>query len=374
MSEKIGFTVIEGGAGERVAETEMGHYEICPTGSGRFYALFKNEADEATWHHPIAIDTAEEAMSICQNHFEEHGQPKPIEAQKMKLRLEDVFEGDRIILDEGFTCTSSGEAVVKSDDDGLYFNCGDGKHYLDGQVGDDGYLIGITHTNEEQMVGVEDAPVTPTYIVFDTETTGLFLFRDDTTGEPIPADDPRQPRMASIAFILCDENGHEMSREKRFVLPDGWSIDGAKASEVNGLTDEFLNENGVPVHEILDMWEGFIEDGLIAVAFNAMFDLKVMRAELRRAGRDDHFEQTMNSCAMRSLKPYQDQGLKMNRGQYVKLEVACEFFGIVLENAHDAMADTEACRAITEILIRDGNLIPPKVHYHPKHPSRKSNG
>lgn len=202
----------------------------------------------------------------------------------------------------------------------------------------------------------------PKYVVFDTETTGLFIFKDKETGEPIPADDPRQPRMASFAAIIADEYGKEISREKIFVKPDGWSIDGTHASEVNGLTDAFLMENGAPVSDILDAWEGYVDDGLIVAAFNAQFDCKMMRAELRRADRDDMFEKTMNTCLMRGLAPYKDEGLCVVRG-YVKLEAACEYFDITYENAHDAMADAEAALGILKRLIADDRVIEPKVHY-----------
>lgn len=205
----------------------------------------------------------------------------------------------------------------------------------------------------------------PTYVVFDTETTGLFLFRDKETGDPVPADDPRQPRLASAAFIVCDDQGIEISRAKHYVKPDGWTMPQGEGSagSVNGLTDEFLEQNGVPVAEVLDMWEGFINDGLIAVAHNSQFDSKMMRAELRRAGRPDLFEETKQTCTMRSCKAYKDQGLALKRGQFVKLEVACEFFDIPLINAHDAMADAQACWRLMCRLIADGNLIEPKVHY-----------
>jgi len=203
---------------------------------------------------------------------------------------------------------------------------------------------------------------TAKYAVFDTETTGLFLFRDKETGEPVPADDPRQPRMASFAVILADELGNEISREKHFIEPDGWSIDGTKAAEVNGLTDAFLIEKGVPVSVVLDLWESFIESGLIVAAFNAQFDCKMMRAELRRAGRDDLFEQTKNTCLMRGLAPYKDEGLCIVRG-YVKLSEACEYFGIINEDAHDAMADAEAALGVLQRLIAADRVIEPKVHY-----------
>lgn len=202
----------------------------------------------------------------------------------------------------------------------------------------------------------------PTYVVFDTETTGLFLFRDKETGETVPADDPRQPRMASFAYILADEAGEEISRGKHFIKPDGWSIDGTEAGKVNGLTDAFLAENGVPVAEVLDLWTGFIDDGLIAAAFNAQFDCKMMRAELRRAERPDRFEETRNTCLMRGLAPYKNEGLCIVRG-YVKLSEACEYFGIVNAAAHDAMADAEAALAILKRLIAANRVIAPQVHY-----------
>lgn len=215
------------------------------------------------------------------------------------------------------------------------------------------------------LIDDETQPLTerkPVYVVFDTETTGLFLFRDKETGETVPADDPRQPRMASFAYILADEAGEEISRGKHFIKPDGWSIDGTQAGEVNGLTDAFLAENGVPVAEVLDLWNGFIDDGLIAAAFNSQFDTKMMRAELRRADRPDRFEDTKNTCVMRGLAPYKDEGLCIVRG-YVKLSEACEYFGIVNTNAHDAMADAEAALAILKRLIADGRVIAPQVHY-----------
>lgn len=205
------------------------------------------------------------------------------------------------------------------------------------------------------------APSPPVYLVFDTETTGLFQFKDKVTGLPVPADAPGQPRLASVAFILADAQGREVSRARHYIRPDGWSIDGTEAAAVNGLSDAFLAENGVPVAEVLDLWEGYIRAGLIAAAYNVQFDAKMMRAELRRAGRDDLFDQTPNTCLMRGLQPYSQRGLAIMSGM-VKLKLACEFFGITKTEAHDAMGDAEAARAILEILIRDGNLIPPQVH------------
>lgn len=215
------------------------------------------------------------------------------------------------------------------------------------------------------------------YVVFDTEGNGLFEFKDPVTKEPIPADAPGQPRLASIAFVFCDAEGVAMRRDRYYIKPDGWSIhdqdqksrDAGRitASQVNGLTDEFLTENGVPVQEVLDIWHSIIDRGLIAAAYNAQHDCKQIRAELRRAGMDDRFEETRNTCLMRAMKAYKEQGLALGRGGWVKLAVACEFFGFTGFDWHNAEDDTDAAVMIMQRMIRDGTLIEPKVHYAAGH-------
>lgn len=210
------------------------------------------------------------------------------------------------------------------------------------------------------------------FMVFDTETTGLPP-RSPRGGAPIPADDPRQPRMASFAAILAGADGAELARWKAYVRPDGWSMaefdaravaEGKKpASAINGLTDDLLNERGVPVRNILDFYSTCIGAGLVAVAHNAVFDKKIMRGELRRAEMPDLFEQTKSICTMKACDAYAASGLCMSSPGFVKLQTACEYFGIVLENAHDAMADCEAARAILAVLIRDRNLPEPRIDF-----------
>lgn len=60
-----------------------------------------------------------------------------------------VKEGDRLICDGGFTCLHEhSTSVVKADHtkigiEALYIECADGQHFLDGQIGDDGELVGL---------------------------------------------------------------------------------------------------------------------------------------------------------------------------------------------------------------------------------------
>lgn len=61
------------------------------------------------------------------------------------MKLEDLSAGSIVKADGGFTCIEPGEHVVHADEHGkLFILCADGRHFLDGQVGGDGTLIGIT--------------------------------------------------------------------------------------------------------------------------------------------------------------------------------------------------------------------------------------
>lgn len=194
------------------------------------------------------------------------------------------------------------------------------------------------------------------YCIMDTETSGLFDFK-------LPADAPGQPRLASIGLILLDSaDDPAPRRERRYIRPDGWSMP-AEASAINGLTDDFLMTHGQPVIDVLDYYSSLIRDGYVVCAFNAQYDTKIMRGEMRRAGIPDMFEQTPNICLMRGA------ALALGAGRFIKLSVACERFGIALENPHEVSSDTEGAYGIFCRLRDLGELPEPKVHYAKNRPA-----
>lgn len=205
------------------------------------------------------------------------------------------------------------------------------------------------------------------WLIFDTETTGLFNFG-------LPADAPGQPRLLQAGFIYLDHIDDEPVRVGNYIKPEGFTVaehdaaaiaKGKKpASSINGLTDELLNDRGVPVKEVLDLYASAIEDGYVAVAFNAQYDLKVIRAEMRHAKRDDLFEKTRNVCVMRAMTELCAIPKRNGFGlKFPSLAEACEYWGITNENPHDGMADAEAAMKIM-INLHRANLLPePKVHY-----------
>lgn len=206
------------------------------------------------------------------------------------------------------------------------------------------------------------------WAIFDTESNGLFQFKDKVTGVSIPADAPGQPRLAHLNMVLLDPDLEEVRTLDYFIIPDGWSMDteeAADARKVNGLSDAYLREHGVPILTALEAYLSVIDEGYVLAAFNAQHDLKQMRAELRRAGLDDRFESTPNTCLMRGC-----QRLKIPKrgggGGFPKLSDACAYFSIQHADAHTARGDTAATVEIFRKLHAMDALIPPKVHYAAK--------
>jgi hypothetical protein len=59
------------------------------------------------------------------------------------VKLSSLKGGEILELDSGFTCRKAGPAHIHLDAEGLYFNCDEGKHYLDDQCDDGDHCVGI---------------------------------------------------------------------------------------------------------------------------------------------------------------------------------------------------------------------------------------
>lgn len=74
------------------------------------------------------------------------------------MKLTELKPGDHVIADGGFTCIEEGARLeVKSDPEvgvalgpehQLYVDCAVGQHFLDGQLTDDGELVGLSRAPE----------------------------------------------------------------------------------------------------------------------------------------------------------------------------------------------------------------------------------
>lgn len=182
------------------------------------------------------------------------------------------------------------------------------------------------------------------YCIFDTETSGLFDYSK-------PADAAGQPRLASIAMLAADADLNLLAATFVLVRPDGWEMS-AEAEAVNGLSQQLLNENGVPVKEVLWRYAAEIERGAIMVGHNVQYDTKIMRGELRRAGMPDFYERTQTICTMRSLtdvlripKP-SGRGFKWPRLEEALMQVLGRSHSGAHGALHDAIATLDLLRAL----------------------------
>lgn len=193
------------------------------------------------------------------------------------------------------------------------------------------------------------------YIFMDTEGSGLFDFKR-------PADADGQPRLAELALIYADDDLNVEREYNQYVLPDGWEMQ-PEATAINGLTTEFLREHGVPVADLLAVYTLAICAGRAVVAHNAQHDCKTMRAELRRAGMPDLFEETRNICTMRGAMPFKIKKLNGKGGFPGLLDVAAHFDVPAPDKAHGALGDVRCLFNAFKKMVEAGFDRQPSVHH-----------
>lgn len=199
------------------------------------------------------------------------------------------------------------------------------------------------------------------YLIVDTETNSLPDYKR-------PADADGQPRLAAIAMLLVTPDLIQESVYTAHIKPFGWAME-PDATAVNGLTNEYLMQHGVPVSEALRMYSAMIEAGRPVIAFNSRFDCKILRGECRLAGMPDLFEQTPNWCTMRAANPLVKAVGKTGRPKFPRLDEACRHFGIPIAVGarHTAMADALLCLELARALVKAGVPVDPQVHYSKNH-------
>lgn len=208
----------------------------------------------------------------------------------------------------------------------------------------------------------------PRYIVIDCETNGLMDYKRD-------ADAPGQPRVAEFAAVYLDADLNIEREWNNYVQPEGWVMEPG-ATEANGLTTEFLIEHGLPIQMILEVYAQAIKEGRAVIAYGAQFDCKMMRAEFRRAGLPDLFEETPNICIMRSLLSHAKQtGRKLVKYDadgnpqekakgWPKLSDACRYYNIpVPPKPHKGIIDAGVTAQIFRAMVGEGFDRTPTIHY-----------
>lgn len=176
-----------------------------------------------------------------------------------------------------------------------------------------------------------------TNILFcDTETTGKCDFKASPTA-------PHQPRIVQLAALMTDNQGRTAGQMCVIIKPDGWTIS-PEALAVHGISMERAEAEGVTIKTALAMFEEMSWQCAGHVCHNSDFDSRLIAGERARAGYAISGAQYF--CTMKAMTkicqlpgPY---GMKWPS----LAEAYRHCFNREMEKAHDAMADTTACKEI----------------------------
>lgn len=211
------------------------------------------------------------------------------------------------------------------------------------------------------------------YAAFDTETTGLF----DKT-KPDTADG--QPRLCSLSITRASPTWSTQSEDTIFIKPtDDWKDYDGKVmqfmppdvEEITGLSFDYLHAHGRPLKEAIDLFISCIEEGRVLVGHGARYDVRMMRAELARAGLPSYEDKLLMLCTM--MKTVGILRLRQENGSMKTptLAEAMAHFKLPQTEAHTSRGDVTAVVSLARRLSQIGidltpQLVPVKEFKAPK--------
>lgn len=191
-------------------------------------------------------------------------------------------------------------------------------------------------------------------LFFDTETTGLPLFKE-------PATHPKQPDVIQLAAVLSTEN--EVVETLNYIINPsdinpGWTMN-PFAEAAHGITTEMILDAGIKTQDAIDHLLSMLEQADLLVCHNTSFDQKLVEGAMHKA--QYPYEDIIKIsggeyyCTMKSSTKM--CGLKNKNGapKWPKLQELHQFlFGEEFVDAHDALADVMATRRCYYELRRRG--------------------
>lgn len=174
-------------------------------------------------------------------------------------------------------------------------------------------------------------------------TGSLAAFDLETTGTDIETD-----RIVTAAVVLLEPDGG-ISTERTWLLDPGVAIP-EEAAAIHGISTEHAREQGSPasfaVEEITRAVAETLHAGTPLVVMNARYDLSLLDRECRRYGLESLGER-LGAVPSPVVDPlvidkYID---KYRRGKRA-LHALCAYYGVSLDDAHDARADAVAAARV----------------------------
>lgn len=197
---------------------------------------------------------------------------------------------------------------------------------------------------------------------FDTETTGLPIWSE-------PSNSDGQPHLTQLAVIVAHAETFEvLSKIDLTIRPDGWVIP-AEVSKLNQLTTEYCADVGVSEKLVLELFLELVNDAQTIAAHNSSFDQRIIRIAMKRYGYNDaaliDWAAKDHFCTMRTANPVMGLVREDGKPKLPNLSEAYQFYtSKTLENAHTAMADTQACFEIYKAMkLQEAEQQEPKINF-----------
>lgn len=206
------------------------------------------------------------------------------------------------------------------------------------------------------------------FLVFDTETTGLYQ-------PSMPSNHPDQPRILSVGAILANDAGEEQERFYAIIRPDGWDIP-ADSIAIHGITMERAMDEGHPADEVLHQLYTMMGRARIRTGFNEPFDRRMVRIDTYRHGRGilpeyGHGCESISDGA--GMREEQSDFWNYDIPDYDVMKVCKDLMGVKkgfklkdaylyflereMPNAHSAIDDAHHTRELLEYLIGRGDIV-----------------
>lgn len=189
------------------------------------------------------------------------------------------------------------------------------------------------------------------------------LFLDaETTGLPSRWNAPYNewPRMVSLAYMLCEEDGKVIDQMEFIIKPKGYTIP-KEASDIHGITQVVAEQQGNDLQMVLIKLLTLVEIADLAVFHNQSFDVGIITGEQMRMGfgKSEYIssqkpkifctkQKSTNICKIPKNGP--------ERGGYKwpSLAELCAFCGVQNKGAHNAMNDVEATKECYFYMVDKG--------------------
>ncbi len=200
------------------------------------------------------------------------------------------------------------------------------------------------------------------YLIFDTETTGL----PKRWNAPI-TDTDNWPRCVQIAWQLHDELGNCINHQDFLINPEDFNIP-YDAEQIHGISTELAQNQGLPLQEVLEIFNKDLAKTKFIVGQNLSFDINIMGCEFYRTGIASPLNNlpVLDTCTENTAKLCQLPG---GRGGKFKLPTLTELhqylFGAPFGEAHNATADVEATTRCFFELLRTGNYTSTQLQSSP---------